>query len=600
MTTDQHNNILNIFYANSLKKTLKYLEENNFILEAIDSDDIEIAEIIKHLSFSKIKFTNYYNVRVKINLKFSSLILAIPETYPDNFPKIYLSKKDFLKIYPIPHLDKNRFICTRDPEIVFLNDEEPGKALKQLIEIAVLIIESGIKNENRDDFINEFLAYWNEDCDHRILGLFDPIDKIQKLKLFKLSESLFGLKEIIVYNESFLKKWLKPFNIFYTEVERSNIIYVPLNIFSPTNFNCNIDVQRIIKEENSEELERVLENYLNNGNSIIIAGVHAGEGKIVFGWKHLSWGKIHGFRKNHMSLDVRFRNSAKNIIKKINILRLDKNRILNRGGARLILNNNKISVLIIGCGSLGSFLAMSLARCGVSKFSFVDPEVLEPENIPRHLCSFVDASKKMKKVEALEKRIKEQFPYIDSQIYDDDILGLLKDNKIDLRDFDLIIVALGKESIERRINYLFRVNNMDNILIFLWMEPYGVGGHVLFINKNDGCYSCCFDNCGRFNFAISSSNIEYEKRESGCQSTFLPYSSLDIEQFISFACRIILSIQSKRPESSMLYTWLNNIDDFEKLGYKITKRYESKLPFSNIQQKIEKRCVLCCGKKRNM
>ena len=46
------------------------------------------------------------------------------------------------------------------------------------------------------------------------------------------------------------------------------------------------------------------------------------------------------------------------------------------------LNNKKVG--IIGAGSLGSKVAISLARSGVKKFLLLDDDVLTPENTLRH------------------------------------------------------------------------------------------------------------------------------------------------------------------------------------------------------------------------
>ena len=42
------------------------------------------------------------------------------------------------------------------------------------------------------------------------------------------------------------------------------------------------------------------------------------------------------------------------------------------------------SVAVVGCGSLGSTLALSLARAGVGRFHLFDPDRLDPVNIARH------------------------------------------------------------------------------------------------------------------------------------------------------------------------------------------------------------------------
>lgn len=51
---------------------------------------------------------------------------------------------------------------------------------------------------------------------------------------------------------------------------------------------------------------------------------------------------------------------------------------------------NSKSALIVGCGSVGSFIALELARAGVGSFILVDSDTLEIHNICRHQLGFRD------------------------------------------------------------------------------------------------------------------------------------------------------------------------------------------------------------------
>jgi molybdopterin/thiamine biosynthesis adenylyltransferase len=60
-------------------------------------------------------------------------------------------------------------------------------------------------------------------------------------------------------------------------------------------------------------------------------------------------------------------------------------------------------IAIIGCGSIGSKIACSLASSGVNEFLLIDKDAMEPANSVRHECGVVDFGKA--KVEALAVRI---------------------------------------------------------------------------------------------------------------------------------------------------------------------------------------------------
>ena len=61
------------------------------------------------------------------------------------------------------------------------------------------------------------------------------------------------------------------------------------------------------------------------------------------------------------------------------------------------------SVVILGCGSVGSLVALELARSGVGKFLLVDTDVLEYHNICRHQCGIHEVGEY--KVDIVKRRI---------------------------------------------------------------------------------------------------------------------------------------------------------------------------------------------------
>lgn len=63
----------------------------------------------------------------------------------------------------------------------------------------------------------------------------------------------------------------------------------------------------------------------------------------------------------------------------------------------------KKGAVIIGCGSVGSLVALELARAGVGKFFLIDMDVLSYHNICRHQCGMLDVGKY--KTTALRERI---------------------------------------------------------------------------------------------------------------------------------------------------------------------------------------------------
>lgn len=64
-----------------------------------------------------------------------------------------------------------------------------------------------------------------------------------------------------------------------------------------------------------------------------------------------------------------------------------------------------IEVTIVGCGAIGSFTALALAKMGLSKFSIWDFDYIEDHNLPNQF--FKEADLGSKKVEVTAQMIKE-------------------------------------------------------------------------------------------------------------------------------------------------------------------------------------------------
>ena len=65
--------------------------------------------------------------------------------------------------------------------------------------------------------------------------------------------------------------------------------------------------------------------------------------------------------------------------------------------------------ILIGCGSVGSLVALELAKSGVGRFFLIDSDLLGYHNICRHQCGMYDVGRY--KTEALRDRILQINPY---------------------------------------------------------------------------------------------------------------------------------------------------------------------------------------------
>ena len=71
-----------------------------------------------------------------------------------------------------------------------------------------------------------------------------------------------------------------------------------------------------------------------------------------------------------------------------------------------LISLNKKSVLILGVGGVGGYVAESLARSGIGTLILVDFDTIDETNINRQIIA-LESTIGLKKVDVLEKRIKD-------------------------------------------------------------------------------------------------------------------------------------------------------------------------------------------------
>ena len=162
--------------------------------------------------------------------------------------------------------------------------------------------------------------------------------------------------------------------------------------------------------------------------------------------------------------------SFKTILQKPKMSRLDKGY---RG-----LKDKKIG--IVGCGSVGSKIAVSLARAGVDRFVLIDGDLLYEENLVRNELDFRSIG--LNKPDALEARIKEVSPFStvekkkvilggqESSVSMEAVMSLVS-------SCDLVIDASGSPFV---FNLCASVTTRSKIK-YVWGEVFGggIGGFIM-------------------------------------------------------------------------------------------------------------------------
>lgn len=154
------------------------------------------------------------------------------------------------------------------------------------------------------------------------------------------------------------------------------------------------------------------------------------------------------------------------------------------------LHNKRVTV--VGCGAIGSFVAQSLVRLGAGTgklglLRVIDPELLGPENLGRHVLGYPALLRP--KAEALAEELQRQFPH-------SRIRGVVGNafEQHDLFAAELIVNATGEEAVSELLNGLRIQRNLALPVLHVWIKGNGDAVQALWTDsKGGGCYRCLLE-----------------------------------------------------------------------------------------------------------
>lgn len=144
----------------------------------------------------------------------------------------------------------------------------------------------------------------------------------------------------------------------------------------------------------------------------------------------------------------------------------------NRAPERGKLNGKKIG--IVGLGSVGSKIALSLARMGCGKFYLVDHDLLLPENLQRHALDWQGVVQH--KVDAMQAAISLVAPEVQTEVSRLNLTGQESNASISgalnrLADCDILIDATSNPRVFNLLASVARSARRPMV----WMEVFGGG-----------------------------------------------------------------------------------------------------------------------------
>lgn len=515
-------------------------------------------------------------VDVQIEGQSVTLQIGLDALFPHSLPIISIIPWNRLGF--IPHVEPNGYVCYAQREGLLLNRHNFKGILDESIRKTISVLISGYRGENRNDFIDEFEAYWCKLSNVRyILSVIEPTDDLRQIIAAKKEDPSID-EEPYIYVTDDVKSIQSFYNLRgFKQYTHRNALYIPFKpgtfvCLPPPNSQVNSDFfQDLIKTHLTKTEQKTLKRLVRKPKReeiVIFRLPRPSGGEVLFG---VLFEDINGA---HPLLP----GGTANKIFPLVVLRRDKSFLLPRGGANKSLQEKR--VILLGCGSVGGFIAFNLVRSGILDITLVDHDILTAENTFRHVLGKSQWGKP--KVEALKEELQEKFPYVRITSYQMTAQDALLSGLLVPKTFDLIIVAIGDDTISLYINEILHAQKGIPPVVFTWLEPYGIGGHVLITNNSSssGCFECLFTPVpGDDTFimgnraAFAAPKQAFSKDISGCANHFTPFGSQDAQRTAALATRQAIQVLLGRVSGNPLVSWKGDPTEFLAAGFRLAPRY---------------------------
>lgn len=510
-----------------------------------------------------------YQLEVDIIGNIVTLIFGINSDFPKSLPRIFLNPWD--KFGVIPHVEDDGYICFAQEEGLLLITENVEGIVQESLTRAINVLNDGFSGKNQTDFLDEFGAYWDRQFGVKTINSFvAPSNTVKPIKIVKNDKKWNLLDDVSDFKKFFNVPVFKTIET----VKAAHGIYIPLKKGTvlipphPKAFWTLSEIRQLVFDNIEVTQYPVLEDLLNKAKNdevllFSLPRLTAGETLFCIRFKHIP-------NKIHPLIDG---GRASQIVPMV-VKRYDKEHMLPRGGSTNDFRSKR--VLLLGCGSVGGFIATDLTRAGISALTVVDKDVLKYENIFRHVLGRNHINKP--KVEGIKKDIEIRLPFTSITAICKSLCDAVESGEIKLSDFDLIISALGSPTEELVFNEHVRQVEAPPV-IFSWLEPHGIGGHALVTglhSADKGCLSCLYGKDEDETYcraAFAAKNQVFAKNIDGCRSVFTPFGSLDAVKTSELATRLALEVLKGEVSKNTIRSWRGDSREFVKNGFKLSDRY---------------------------
>lgn len=477
----------------------------------------------------------------------------------------YKTEDTFLKW---PHVEKLGVLCLPETPLA-LNDFE--SSINDSLYHAVQLVTDCQQNQQYvdDELRREFLSYWGQSANNKatkILSLLDPNNKTSCI-IFVWYGSRFTL---VADTEDQIQSWLE----HHGNLKKQKISVIPA-LFGKLNnapippFPENAPQLYNWLKKDCPSIESLLKSQSVGNKLTIVLGADSpnGTGLVAI---QLNKKDKSGFRKyGYQTLSNKNRQWFYSFeLERRRVERCDSSWVHGRGMDKHHSDLHSSSVLIVGCGSLGSQVAKRLAQSGVGKLTLLDPEELSAANIGRHELGMDYIG--LPKAKALADSIRHRYPHMQNvEGHESSWQRYFSEYYDDLKEHDLIVACLGEWSQEGLLSEWHTRSDLEIPIVYGFLEEQGIAAHAIAVTGEMPSFNCIFNNEGILREPESTWGPESQSMqvEPACGTLFQPYGSIDVVHSEALVARMVIDILSgKVKDLPVHHVYAGSTDQIESAG----------------------------------
>lgn len=256
---------------------------------------------------------------------------------------------------------------------------------------------------------------------------------------------------------------------------------------------------------------------------------------------------------------------------------------------------HKSDVLVLGCGSLGSQVAVRLAQSGVGSLVLVDPDTLTAANVGRHALG-IDSVRRSKAKE-LAKLLRLRFPHM--RHIDGYSRSWQRHFEVDLNILEranLIVACLGEWSADGQLGEWHSRTRSMTPIVYGWLDEQGTASHALALDGQGPALSCVLDSNGRLRIPETLWDGDGQvQAEPACGTFFQPYGPLDVTHAESLVTRLCLDVLTNSASCPIHRVYAGSTAQIVQVGGEWSNEHLKHRPQGYVGPFEYERPVSCCG-----